>query len=157
VSLVDQPGVYIGAQAEREGTIRRALRARLAIAQSRVPWCAVFVRRAFGVGGAMYAPLDRAVVRYAWPSANWGSVPIAGGVQAAHRREIEEAEDPEARLAALESHYRALESPFRTAERFGVEEVIDPRETRERLCEWVRDTAAVLSEQLGSRDRGYRV
>jgi acetyl-CoA carboxylase carboxyltransferase component len=157
VSLVDQPGVYIGAQAELDGTIRRALRARLAIAQSRVPWCAVFVRRAFGVGGAMYAPLDRAVVRYAWPSANWGSVPVAGGVQAAHRREIEDAADPKAYLAELEERYHSLESPFRTAERFGVEEVIDPRETRERLCEWIHDSADVLAEQLGPRDRGYRV
>lgn len=157
VNLVDQPGVYVGKQAEAKGTLRHAIRTRMAIAQTRVPWSAVFLRRSFGVGGGMYAPLDRADVRLAWPSARWGSIPIEGGVEAAYRRELAESPDPEARREELFAHYRALESPFRTAEKFGIEEIIDPRRTRPLLCEWVEDAYRLLPEQLGVTYRTFRI
>jgi acetyl-CoA carboxylase carboxyltransferase component len=156
VSLQDCPGVMIGRIAEEEGTIRKVLRARMAIAQSTVPWCTVFVRRAFGVGGAMYGPLGRASVRYAWPSARWGSLPLEGGVEAAYRREIAAAPDPAAHQESLMQRYAALASPFRTAERFGIEEIIDPRETRACLSEWVEDAYRLLPETLGVKGRGFR-
>jgi acetyl-CoA carboxylase carboxyltransferase component len=156
VSFQDCPGVMIGRAAEEAGTMRKVLRARTAIAQSTVPWCTFFVRRAFGVGGAMYGPLGRASVRYAWPSARWGSLPLEGGLEAAYRREIEAAEDPAAYRESLRQRYDALGSPFRTAERFGIEEIIDPRQTRPVLCEWVADAYRLLPEQLGVKGRGYR-
>jgi acetyl-CoA carboxylase carboxyltransferase component len=156
VSFQDCPGVMIGPAAEEAGTIRKVLRARMAIAQSTVPWCTFFVRRAYGVGGALYGPLGRASVRYAWPSARWGSLPLEGGLEAAYRREIEAADDPVAHLDSLRQRYDALASPFRTAERFGIEEVIDPRATRTVLCEWVADAYRLLPEQLGVKGRGYR-
>jgi acetyl-CoA carboxylase carboxyltransferase component len=157
VNLVDQPGVYVGKQAEAKGTLRHAIRTRMAIAQTRVPWSAVFLRRAFGVGGGMYGPLDRAEVRLAWPSARWGSIPIEGGVEAAFKRELAESPNAEERREELFAHYRALESPFRTAEKFGIEEIIDPRNTRALLCEWVSDAYRVLPEQLGVTYRTFRV
>lgn len=149
VNFVDQPGVYVGPEAESHGTIRKAIRARTAIAQSSVPWSVVFVRRAFGVAGAAYAPLNRATIRYAWPSAYWGSIPVEGGVEAAYKRDIESASDPVNRREALIAHYRRFESPFRTAERFGIEEIIDPRQTRPILCDWVSDAYRLLPELLG--------
>lgn len=157
VNLVDQPGVYVGRQAEERGTIRRALRARMAIAQASVPWSTVFLRRAFGVGGGMHGPLHRATVRYAWPSAYWGSIPVEGGVEAAYRRDIAASSDPEARRHELIEYYHRLESPFRTAERFGIEEIIDPRETRPLLCDWVEEAYRVLPEQLGLSCRTFRI
>jgi hypothetical protein len=69
VTFQDCPGIMTGRTVEAQGTIRKVLRARMAIAQSTVPRCTFFVRRAFGVGGALHGPLGRASVRYAWPSA----------------------------------------------------------------------------------------
>jgi acetyl-CoA carboxylase carboxyltransferase component len=74
--------------------------------------------------------------RYSWPSGNWGSLPLEGGVEAAYRAEIDAAEDPVAKLAEIEERLERLRSPFRTAEAFLVEEIIDPRDTRPLLCEF---------------------
>jgi len=87
--------------------------------------------------------------RWAWPSADWGSLPVEGGIEAAYRRDLEAAEDPDALREEIRARLDAVRSPFRTAERFGVEEIIDPRDTRPLLCEWVRDAYALLPEQLG--------
>ena len=59
-----------------------------------------------------------------------GSLPIAGGVEAAYRAAIEAAPDPAAKRAQIAAKLEALRSPLRTAEAFGVEEIIDPRRTR---------------------------
>src|SRR4029079_5253905 len=75
-------------------------------------------------------------LRYAWPSGDWGSLPIEGGLEAAYRRELEASEDPVALRAEIEERLHAVRSPFRTAEGFGVEEIIDPRDTRPILCDW---------------------
>jgi acetyl-CoA carboxylase carboxyltransferase component len=81
---------------------------------------------------------------------------VEGGVYAAHRKEIESSEDPEAYLNELQKEYRAVSSPFRTAEAFGIEDIIDPRETRPLLCEWVEMAYAVEKENLGPKKRGMR-
>lgn len=157
VSFTDQPGVVIGLPAEKEGTIRIAVRALQTIAQSRVPWVSMIVRKAFGVAGSAYGRQDDLNLRYAWPSAIWGSLPIEGGVSAAYRRDIEASEDPEARRRELEQYYDNLQSPFRTAERFGVQDIIDPRETRPILCDWVEQAYNILPQQLGPTYRMMRV
>jgi len=156
-SFTDQPGVVIGLPAEKEGTIRVAVRALQAIAQSRVPWVAMILRRAFGVAGSAYGRQDDLNLRYAWPSGMWGSLPIEGGVSAAYKRELENAEDPEARRKELEEYYDRLQSPFRTAERFGVHDIIDPRDTRPILCDWVEQAYGVLPQMLGTTFRMMRV
>ena len=75
--------------------------------------------------------------RYCWPSGDWGSLPLAGGIEAAYRKEILEAEDKEAYLKSLHKRFDAIASPFRTAEAFYAEEIIDPRDTRPLLVDFV--------------------
>jgi acetyl-CoA carboxylase carboxyltransferase component len=156
VNFVDQPGVMIGQAAEKQGTIRKAIRALQAIEQTQVPWVAILVRKAFGVAGSGYGRQRDLNLRYAWPSGFWGSIPVEGGVQAAYWREIQSAEDPEARLKELMNYYHHFESPFRTAERFGVQDIIDPRETRPILCDWVEQAYGILPRQLGPVFRTMR-
>ncbi len=156
VNFVDQPGVMIGREAEKQGTIRKAIRALQAIEQTQVPWVAILVRKAFGVAGSGYGRQRDLNLRYAWPSGFWGSIPVDGGVQAAYWREIQSAEDPEARLKELMDYYHHFESPFRTAERFGVQDIIDPRETRPILCDWVEQAYEILPRQLGPVFRTMR-
>src|SRR5262249_5482964 len=97
VYLADCLGFSVGLEAERSGTIRHGVRAMAAIEQSTVPWCSVIVRNSFGVAGGAHRPTGRYVARYAWLSAAWGSLPLAGGVEAAYRAEIDAAADPNAK------------------------------------------------------------
>jgi acetyl-CoA carboxylase carboxyltransferase component len=145
VYLVDCPGFLIGLEAERSGTIKQGVRAMAAIWQTTVPWCAVIVRNAFGVAGAAHRNQRRYCMRYAWPSGRWGSLPLEGGIEAAYRAELDAAPDPAARLAEIEARLNKLRSPFRSAETFWIEEIIDPRETRPLLCEFA-NLAAPLRE-----------
>ena len=153
VNLVDQPGNQTGLDAEQGGTLLGAVRVADALHQCRSPWVSIIIRRCFGMAGALHGPkyMERLNHRFAWPSARWGSIPIEGGVMAAHRKEIEEAPDPEAKCKALEEHYLRLTSPFRTAEKFGILEIIDPRETRSVLCDWIEDAWDVACADLPSR------
>jgi len=137
VYLMDCPGFMIGQEAERTATIRHGVRAMAAMNQTTMPWCTVIVRNAFGVAGAAHQPSGRLSLRYAWLSASWGSLPLEGGIEAAYRADIEAAEDPAAELGRIEARLNALRSPFRSAEKFWVEEIIDPRATRERLVDFV--------------------
>ncbi|WP_316164611.1 MULTISPECIES: acyl-CoA carboxylase subunit beta [unclassified Bradyrhizobium] len=138
VYLMDCPGFMVGLEAEKAATIRHGVRAMAAVNQSTVPWCTVIVRNNFGVAGVVHQPADRFSIRYAWPSAHWGSLPLEGGIEAAYRAEIDAAQDPKAKLKEIEERLTKLRSPFRSAEKFWVEEVIDPRKTRALLCEFAR-------------------
>jgi len=158
VNFVDQPGFVIGTAAERQGTIRRGTRALCAVYQATVPWASVLVRKVYGVAGAAHSNAERLNVRFAWPSGDWGSLPIEGGIEAAYRRELEAAEDPVALRAEIEERLNAVRSPFRTAERFGVEEIIDPRDTRPLLCDWAERAHEIVRHELasGPKRRGLR-
>ncbi|HVF90091.1 MAG TPA: carboxyl transferase domain-containing protein [Blastocatellia bacterium] len=156
INFVDQPGFLIGTAAERAGTVRYGARAMAAVYQATVPWISVILRRVFGVAGAAHGNAQGVNFRYAWPSGDWGSLPIEGGVMAAYRREIEAAPDPDARRREIEEMLGELRSPFRTAEGFGIEEIIDPRDTRSLLCEWVATAYERLPSDIGPKRRGFR-
>ena len=141
VHLVDQPGLMVGTAAEKAATVRYGARALAAVYQASTPWCSVILRRVFGVGGAAHANHTRAGPRYAWPSGDWGSLPLEGGIEAAYRAQLEASEEPQAEIDRLLARFNAIRSPFRTAEAFGVEEIIDPRDTRPLLCEFAADAA----------------
>jgi acetyl-CoA carboxylase carboxyltransferase component len=138
VYLMDCPGFMIGLEAEKAATIRHGVRAMAAVNQTTVPWCTVIVRNSFGVAGVVHQPADRFSIRYAWPSAYWGSLPLEGGIEAAYRAEIDAADDPAAKQKEIEDRLNKLRSPFRSAEKFWVEEIIDPRKTRSLLSEFAR-------------------
>jgi len=138
IYLMDCPGFMIGLDAEKAATIRHGVRAMAAVNQTTVPWCTVILRNAFGVAGVVHQPADRFSIRYAWPSAYWGSLPLEGGIEAAYRADIDAADDKAAKLKEIQDRLNKLRSPFRSAEKFWVEEIIDPRKTRSLLCEFAR-------------------
>lgn len=144
VHFVDCPGFAVGRKHEMAGVTRAGVRAMSAMYQAQVPICAVVMRKAYGLAGsAMFNP-SKAKARFCWPSGDWGSLPIDGGVEAAFRRELEAHDDPAARLAEIKGWLEGLRSPFRTAESFFAEEIIDPRDTRPFLCEWAGLARRVL-------------
>ncbi len=68
---------------------------------------------------------------------------------AAYRREIETAPDPEAARQEIEARLQAIASPFRTAEAFNIEDIMDPRDSRPLLCDFIETAQDVLQTQLG--------
>ncbi len=157
VYFVDNPGFRVGVEAEERGTIRKGVRALMALYQTSNPWCSVIIRKAFGVAGAGHTNHRRASPRYAWPSGEWGSLPIEGGVEAAYKRVIAAAPDPDAKRAELEANLSSLRDPILTAESFGVEEIIDPRETRPLLVDFARRAFEIIQhEPRGPKQRGMR-
>ncbi|MBV27266.1 MAG: propionyl-CoA carboxylase [Gammaproteobacteria bacterium] len=147
VNLIDQPGFMIGPESEAAGTIRYGMAAVAAAAQSTVPWAVIQVHKGFGVAtAAHYAP---GAYILAWPSVESGPLPVEGGVAVAFHREIAAAPDPDAKRRELEDRLREARSPFPRAESFAVHELIDPRETRPVLCEWIEWIQPQLDTLLG--------
>ena len=141
----------IGTEAERAGTIRRGARALAAVYQARVPW--VLGARAQGLRRRRRGPRRRLAAEPALRvavAATGARCRSRAGIEAAYRRELEAAEDPVALRAEIEARLNAVRSPFRTAERFSVEEIIDPRDTRPLLCDW-----AARAHELVALDAGH--
>ena len=136
IHFVDCPGFAVGVKAETAGVTRAGVRAMTAVYQADVPVCSVVIRKAYGLAGSAMMNQSKTKWRYCWPSGDWGSLPMAGGIEAAFRKELSEAENPEELKAALYKKFEAIRSPFRTAESFLAEEIIDPRETRSLLVDF---------------------
>tara|TARA_Y100000766_G_scaffold283317_1_gene298639 strand:- start:465 stop:2012 length:1548 start_codon:yes stop_codon:yes gene_type:complete len=154
VHLVDNPGFVIGLDAEKSATIRHGSRALTAVYQASVPWCSVIIRKVFGVAGAAHMNASRTHYRYAWPSGDWGSLPMEGGIEAAFKADLEKSKNPEKLLEEINERMEKVRSPFRTAESFLAEEIIDPRETRRLICEFA-NLAAPL-RKTGKSSFGLR-
>ena len=154
VNFVDQPGFMIGPESEAQGTIRYGMAAVCAASQSTIPWAVIQVHKGFGVAtAAHYAPGNYVL---AWPSVESGALPLEGGVAVAFHREIAAAENPEAKRRELEERIREARSPFPRAESFSVHELIDPRETRPMLCEWIDWIQPQLDNLVGPVRFGMR-
>ncbi|MHB8576759.1 MAG: carboxyl transferase domain-containing protein, partial [Dehalococcoidia bacterium] len=154
VSFEDEPGYMVGPAAEADGVLRRGVRALAAVMQTTVPWVNFIVRRAYGVAAGAHANAN--ALRYAWPSGEWGSIPIEGGVAAAYRREIASAPDPELRRRELEARHEGDRSPYFRAEAFGLLDLIDPRATRSITVDFVRTAQITIKTSLGPKLHGVR-
>lgn len=155
VSFVDEPGFAIGTEAEKAGTIRAGMNAMFAVMQTTVPWFACVLRRSYGVAQGIHFGPGATVV--AWPSAMSGALPVESGVELAFRREIEAAPDPAARRAELEDEMARAQSVMPRAEELGVHDLIDPRETRPVLCEWIDEIQPALAAHVRAGPPRYPI
>ncbi len=154
IYLCDEPGFMVGLEEEKKGIVRAGARIVSLLSLSRTPYLCFLIRQAYGVAGGLHYRGGTAMYRrFAWPSGHWGSMHIEGGVTAAYRREIDSSPDPEAKRAEIEARLNALQSPFRTAHAFAVEDIIDPRETRPLMVDFVRDAQRNIADLLGQTSR----
>ncbi|MEM7342106.1 MAG: carboxyl transferase domain-containing protein [Actinomycetota bacterium] len=159
LNLIDNPGFAVGIEHEQAGTIRKGGEWMVAFAQTTVPIFSVLMRRSFGVAGNNYAtPRREPNVRVVWPAADVGGIPPEGGIEAAYKRQLANAEDPVAFRAELEARIEAARGPVGPLSRFQMEEMIDPRDTRRFVCEWAPTAYRRLSQpdRLGPRDLRFR-
>ena len=147
VSLVDTPGMMVGADAERTGLVRHTSRLLVAAARMEVPLIGVVLRRGYGLGaqamlgGSTHEPL----MTLAWPGAHLGAMGLEGAVRLSMRRELEAIEDEEqreARVRELTAYAQASSTALEVARVFEIDDVIDPAETR-----------GVLARLLDAADR----
>ena len=158
VYLVDVPGFMIGEAAEQAGTLRKGMRAIQALMEATVPMVTVHIRKAFGMATMATANSHRLCLRACWPTGEFGDMPVEGGVAAAFRREIEAADDPGAFQKEIENRLLEEASPWKTAEAFAVEEMLDPTETRGFICRFIKAAQGRIRSDLGRKARyGVRV
>ena len=152
VYFCDVPGFMVGQQSEKDGIIRFANKAMCAVRESTIPYITIVTRRLYGVA-SWSAKVDHLGVRYAWPSVESGSLVAEGGVMAAYKREILAAPDPDARRKELEERYIKMASILRQPGQAMPMEILDPRDTRPAIIDYIRKTHAVNATQLGPKLR----
>jgi acetyl-CoA carboxylase carboxyltransferase component len=153
VYFVDVPGLMVGPNAEANGVIRKGMRAFWMTHSITVPLLNVNVRRCYGFGGAITSNGSRMTTRLAWPSAEFGGIPIEGGVDAAFKRVIEAAPDPDEKRKEIVARLDRLTSPFPVGENIGVDDIIDPRETRPRLIRALESAIPAMDHRRGVKSR----
>ncbi|KAH7119685.1 propionyl-CoA carboxylase beta chain mitochondrial precursor [Dendryphion nanum] len=143
IQFIDIPGYAIGTVAERTATMRHGIALATTYYSTTMPIFSVIVRRVYGVAGGVMLDCRDPRMRIAWPSGVWGSLPLEGGIEVGHSFELKEIERKEGktkraeRYAELEKEYNRLMNPVRTANHFGIEEIIDPSHTRRACAEWL--------------------
>ena len=142
LQFCDIPGYAIGLTAERTATMRWGVELWKTYYTTTVPLFNVIVRKVYGVAGGVMVECRDPHTRVAWPSGEWGSLPLDGGIEVGHSAELRGIEKEhgldarQARYRELEEEYRRLMNPVRTASAFSIEEIIDPADTRRLVAEW---------------------
>jgi len=153
VFFLDVPGFMIGKESEEAAILREGARAIHAKCQATVPLISVVTRKCYGMGGGVGIDKYGLDFKIAWPSGEWGSLAVEGGVRAQYKREIESAPDPAKREKEIEAELKRITSPFLSAEAFAVEDLIDPRDTRAYLCRFIKAMQPRLQADVGMRPK----
>ncbi len=135
VYLMDVPGFMVGSKVEEAGIIRHGAKMLYATANATVPKITVVLRKAYGAGyyvmnGRAFEP-DLIV---AWPSAEISVMGAEGAVEIIFRKQVQDAEDPEAKRQELIENFRKIIDVYIAAGNDMIDDVIDPRETRATIC-----------------------
>ncbi len=136
VTFVDVPGFLPGTAQEYGGIIKHGAKLLFAYAEATVPKITVITRKAYGGAyDVMASKHIRADINVAWPSAEIAVMGPQGAVKTIFRREIESAEDPQAKNDELVAEYtRRFANPFIAAERGYIDDVIEAPQTRGVIC-----------------------
>ncbi len=155
VTFVDVPGFLPGTQQEWGGIIRHGAKLLYAYAEATVPKLTVITRKAYGGAyDVMSSKHIRADFNFAWPTAEVAVMGPEGAVNIIFRKELESADDSDARRAELIEEYRGrFANPYTAAERGYVDEVIEPRRTRSVLIDAL-ETALTKQEPRPRRKHG---
>ena len=156
IFLIDVPGVLVGTAAERSGIARRSARLAFELGRASVPRMSVVLRKGYGMaytamcGGRGFDP-ELAV---AWPSAEICAMNIDGAVDIAYRKVIAAAPDPAQMRAEIIAYYRTQIGPLEAAAGFGIDDVIDPADTRRVLAGALAIAPLRRPAGIGLRTRG---
>ncbi len=133
--LEDVPGFLPGTDQEWNGIITNGAKLLYAFCEATVPRVTVITRKAYGGAyDVMNSKHIGADMNYAWPGAEIAVMGASGAAEIIFKREIAEAEDPQAKLQEKVQEYtEKFANPYRAAHRGYIDEVIYPNETRQKL------------------------
>jgi propionyl-CoA carboxylase beta chain len=155
VTFEDVPGFLPGTDQENRGIIRRGAKLLYAYCEATVPRITVITRKAYG--GAYVVMNSKHIgadICYAWPTAEIAVMGSEGAVNVIFRREIQSAEDPQAKRRELIASYEEeFSNPYVAAERGFVDDVIEPADTRPLLIKAMR-MLRTKREQVPPRKHG---
>ena len=139
VTLVDVPGFLCGTQQEYGAIITNGAKLLYAYGEATVPKVTVTLRKSYG--GAhivMSCKQLRGDVNYAWPSANIAVMGAEGAVEVLYGKELKAEADPQKKAALADEKKKEYNdlfcNPYQAAQKGYIEDVIEPRNTRFRVC-----------------------
>lgn len=137
VYLIDVPGFSIGSSAEKSLLGRRSARMVYELGHATVPRISIVLRKGYGLGyiamcGGRSFDADASL---AWPTSEICAMSLEGAANVAYRKDIDRAPDPDERRKEIVAEMRARVSALRGAEGLGVDDIIEPEDTRNRLIE----------------------
>src|SRR5690606_24321988 len=135
ITLQDVPGFLPGKDQEYGGIIRNGARMIYAYSEATVPKLMVILRKSYGGAYCVMSSKGlRGDLLYAWPNAEIAVMGAEGAVNILFRKEVQEAENPEAKRQELTAEYeKQFNNPYVAASRGLIDEVIQPRDTRTAL------------------------
>ncbi|MCW2860856.1 MAG: carboxyl transferase, partial [Actinoallomurus sp.] len=141
VSLCDTPGFMVGPDAEQTATVRHFSRMFVTGANLSVPIVTIILRKAYGLGAQAMAggSLKVPVATVAWPTGELGGMGLEGAVRLGYRRELAEAEDPDALFDELVARSYERGKALSAATVYEIDDVIDPADTRHWIVTALRD------------------
>ena len=156
VSLVDTPGFMVGPEVEAQAQVRHVSRMFIVAAHLRVPFFAVVLRKAYGLGamamtgGGFHVPL----ATVAWPSGEFGAMGLEGAVSLGYRKELAAAApgaERDALYADLLARQYADGRATHMAATLEIDAVIDPAHTRRWLAQGLASAKVVDTQGTGQR------
>ncbi len=149
ITLCDTPGMMVGPDVEATALVRHCSRLFVTGANLTVPTVTIVLRKAYGLGaqammgGSTKAPL----ACLAWPTGEFGGMGLEGAVRLGYRRELDAADDPEAReelFQELVDRMYQIGKALSVASYFEIDDVIDPADTRRWLTALLESAPAPL-------------
>ncbi|MGO9058381.1 MAG: carboxyl transferase domain-containing protein [Candidatus Binataceae bacterium] len=143
--LCDTPGIMVGPDIEKTALVRHSSRMFLAAANVTVPYLTIILRKAYGLGAIAMSggAYDTAAFCVSWPTGEFGPMALEGAAKLGYRNELAAIADPAERkklfdemVAKLYRSGKALNS----ATHFGIDEVIDPADSRRWITSTLRST-----------------
>ena len=156
IAMVDTPGVMVGPDIEKTGLIRHCSRLFVTGANLKTPRFSVILRGGYALGAlAVMSSGSRApLFTHAWPDARFGGMNVEAGVLLSNRAQLGAIEDIDERAAEFErlvaDSYRRI-TAINNATHFGLDDVIDPAETRDKI---LKGLASVPNSEPIRRGRG---
>jgi acetyl/propionyl-CoA carboxylase alpha subunit len=133
--LCDTPGIMVGPEIEKTALVRHSSRMFVIGASLSVPFFTVVLRKAYGLGAIAMSggSFKRALATVAWPTGEFGGMGLEGAVKLAYRNELAQIQDPAERRRKYEemvAHMYERGKALSIATIFGVDDTIDPADTR---------------------------
>ncbi len=156
ISLSDTPGIMVGPEVEKTGLVRHAARMFVIGANLTVPLLSIVLRKSYGLGaiamtGGSY---QASLFSVSWPTGEFGGMGLEGAVRLGYRKELEAIADPAARQARFEEMVAMLYKHGKavtTAGYYGIDDVIDPAETRRWILAGLRSAPVPKNTGEGKR------